>query len=232
MTEIIRNPSPSDYLAQFQRLLPRGRVWQRGWGTVQAQQLLALMPTWTRLHLAANELIADVFPCSPGSVLAEWETTLGLPDPCTGPLPTIQQRRDAVCGKFTARGGQSRLYFIHLAASLGYQIQIEAYTPFFVDLNRVGDHLNSEAWAHAWRIIVQGATNLTYFRAGISAVGEPLADWGRDLLRCTIEEYAPAETAIVWSYLIDASIWDEGASIWDQGESIWDQGAIADEFAD
>ena len=117
-------PAPAytaaEYLWQFQRLLPRGRVWHRGWGKVEAQDLLTLMPTWVRLNGRANDLIADAFPCTTDGLLPEWEATLGLPDPCTGPLDTIQERVAAVCAKFTARGGQSIAYFIAIAESLGY----------------------------------------------------------------------------------------------------------------
>lgn len=215
-----------DYFWQFQRLLPRGRVWQRGWGTVQAAQLLTLMPTWARLHAAANDLVADAFPCSTIGMLPEWEETLGLPDECTGPLSTIAQRTAAVCGKFVARGGSSREYFIHLAASLGFQIEINNFKPFYASQGRAGDFLYSEAWAFAWQIIVQSDESIVYFRAGQSAAGEPLADWGHDLLSCMIEADAPADSTIVWGYMLDSSIWDAGASIWDDGDSIWDQGAV------
>ena len=118
--------SATDYLWQFQRLLPRGRIWQRGWGTVQAEQLLTLMQTWARLHARAGDVIVETFPCTVSAdMLAEWEATLGLPD-CEV-LVTIQQRQAAVCAKFAMRGGQSINYFVELAAAHGYQITI---TPF------------------------------------------------------------------------------------------------------
>jgi len=220
--------SAIDYLWQFQRLLPRGRVWHRGWGTMQAQELLTLMPTWARLHASANAVVPDVFPCSTVGMLPEWEATLGLPDPCTGPLPTVQQRTAAVCGKFVARGGSSRAYFIHLAASLGFQIEIDTFKPFYASQARAGDPLYSEEWAYAWRVTVQSESTVIYFRAGESSAGEPLADWGHDLLHCMFVQYAPADSIIIWGYAINSSIWDDGASIWDGGDSVWDKGAIID----
>lgn len=216
----------TDYLWQFQRLLPRGRIWHRGWGTVQAEQLLTLMPTWARIHASANALVGDVFPCSTVGMLPEWEASLGLPDPCTGPLPTIQQRTAAVCGKFAARGGQSREYFIHLAASLGYQIEINTFKPFYASQGRAGDRLYDEAWAFAWQVTVLASDTITYFRVGESAAGEPLEDWGHNLLECELSNYAPAHSTIIWGYQIDASIWDQGYSIWDVGDSIWDEGQV------
>jgi uncharacterized protein YmfQ (DUF2313 family) len=221
-------PTAAEYLWQFQRLLPRGRIWQRGWGTVQAAQLLTLMPSWVRLHARADNLLVDSFPCSTVELLPEWEATLGLPDPCVQPpLATIQQRTAAVCAKFAARGGSSREYFIHLAASLGYQIVIQTFAPFRTGLSRAGQPLNGEDWAFAWRIVVQGAPGtIAYFRTGASAAGEPLAAWGITQLQCLFENMMPANTVPIWSYEVDSSIWDGGASIWDQGDSIWDEGVI------
>ena len=221
-------PSALDYLWQFQRLLPRGRVWHRGWGTLQAADLLTLMPTWARLHARANDLIGEVFPCSTTEMLPEWEATLGLPDPCVQPpLATIQQRTAAVCAKFVARGGASQAYFIHLAASLGFLIEIDTFTPFRVGHSRTGDRLYGAEWAFAWRVVVQGAPGtITYFRVGASAAGEPLAAWGIKQLECMFEASKPANSQIIWSYNVNSSIWDGGASIWDGGDSIWDKGVL------
>jgi uncharacterized protein YmfQ (DUF2313 family) len=211
-----------DFLAQFQRLLPRGRVWQRGWGARQAEALLTLMPTWVRLHGRANTLIGDAFPCSTFELLPEWEASLGLPDECIGALDTIQQRQAAVCSKFTARGGQSEQYFIDLAAAAGYEIEaILDFAPFRVSIDSVGEPLNGEEWAYAW-VVIAPPTTVTYFRTGASTAGEPLAAWGDKTLICLIERYAPAHTIPIFRF-ISESVWDHGASIWDDGESEpWD----------
>jgi uncharacterized protein YmfQ (DUF2313 family) len=220
--------TPEDYLTQFQRLLPRGNIWHRGWGWMQDADLLTLMPMWARLQLRLNDLIAQIFPCSTTELLPEWEATLGLPDPCIGPLSTLQQRTAAVCAKFTARGGQSREYFIHLAASAGLTIEIEEFRPFEASVSHAGDPLYDEAWAYAWRIIVQAQPVIYWFRASESAAQEPLATWGDQTLQCLLQRYAPANTVLIFAYRIDSSIWDNGTSPWDSGDSIWDQNAIWD----
>ena len=195
-------------------------MWHRGWGTAQAQQLITLMPTWVRLHARANDLIGDAFPCSTSTLLPEWEASLGLPDPCTGQLPTLQQRVAAVCAKFAARGGQSIQYFTDLAASLGYTITIQQFQPFRVNINRVGQPLYSEAWAYAFRVVAP-PTTITYFRVGQSVIGEPLRSWGNELLECAIKALAPAHSVPIFAY-IEESFWDHNQSIWDVGESHWD----------
>lgn len=219
--------SPEDYLSQFQKMLPRGRVWHRGWGWMQDADLLVLMPLWSRLQARLNDLITEIFPCSTTGMLPEWELTLGLPDPCTGPLPTQQQRTAAVCGKFAGRGGSSREYFIHLAASLGFQIEIETYHPFTASQSRAGDPVYDEKWAYAWRVIAE-PTQVLFFQAGLSAAGDPLATWGNTLLECEFNRLKPAWTQIVFAYQLALSNWDDGFSIWDTGDSLWDEGLIVD----
>lgn len=218
---------PEDYLAQFQRLLPRGRIWHRGLGLVQDADLLTLMPLWARLQIRLNDLIGEIFPCSTSELLSEWEATLGLPDPCTGPLATQAQRIAAVCAKFAARGGQSRDYYIRLAASLGFEIRIVEFSPFYASRNHAGDPVYDEKWAHAWRIVAS-ETPIIWFRASVSTAGDPLAAWGNQLLECMFNALKPAHTEIVFSYTLNNSIWDAGRSIWDGGFSIWDEGLVVD----
>lgn len=184
--------SATDYLWQFQRLLPRGRVWHRGWGTVQAADLLTLMPTWARLSARANDLIVDAFPCTTTDLLPEWEASLGLPDPCTGPLDTIQERVAAVCAKFTARGGQSVAYFIAVCETLGYPgVTIDEFPPASpTDPGQV----------HTWRVNIYAPTSTVWFRAGVSTAGDPLAKWGSNVLECTLDMLKPAHTTILFAY--------------------------------
>jgi uncharacterized protein YmfQ (DUF2313 family) len=211
----------TDYLWQFQRLLPRGRLWHRGWGTPQAADLLTLMPTWARLHTRAGEVIGETFPCTVAAeMLPEWEATLGLPD-CE-PLDTIQQRQAAVCAKFAMRGGQSMDYFIDLAAAHGYTIQIETYSAFRVDISRADQPLYDSAWDYAWKV-TSALDTYVYFRPDLSHADEPLAAWGNEQLECLIRLYAPAHTIPMFEYGYPLAIWDVGASIWDGGDSIWDK---------
>ena len=191
--------SPYDYLAQFQRLLPRGRVWHRGLPFVQDADLLTLMPTWSRLSTRLNALIGEIFPCTTSELVPEWEATLGLPDPCTGPLGTLQQQQMAVCAKFSARGGQSKAYFIRVAASLGFEITITEFAPFRAGVNRCGDPVQGAQWAYVWRVHSSTQT-IIYFRTGISTASDALREWGNKLLECTLQALKPAHTILQFAY--------------------------------
>jgi uncharacterized protein YmfQ (DUF2313 family) len=190
-----------EYAHQFQRLLPRGAIWHRGLALNQDADIEILMPTWSRLHQRLNDLIGMIFPCTqdPPELLTEWEETLGLPDPCIGELATVQERIMAVCIKFTARGGQSKEYFIAIAAALGIEITITEFRPFEVGLNRAGDPLYGEAWAHTWQVNIP-STAIVYFSTGGSTAGDPLRNWGNSILECVLEALKPAHTILIFTY--------------------------------
>jgi uncharacterized protein YmfQ (DUF2313 family) len=191
--------SAQEYALQFQRLLPRGRVWHRGLGMVEDADIEVLMPTWSRLQSRLNDLIAEIFPCSTLELLPEWEASLGLPDPCTGPLPTLQQRVAAVCAKFSARGGQSKNYYIAVAKALGFTITITEFAPFRAGINRTGQPLYGEDWAYTWRINAS-ANTIIYFQTGLSTTSERLREWGNQLLECVMEAIKPAHTVLQFGY--------------------------------
>jgi uncharacterized protein YmfQ (DUF2313 family) len=222
---VLITPTAPDYVWQFQRLLPRGRVWHRAWGWLQAEALLILMPTWVRLHERANNLIADAFPCSTTELLPEWEATLGLPDPCVGTVGSIAQRRNAVCAKFSTRGGQSKDYYLRVAEALGFQVRIIEYTPFYASRQSAGDTCGEAEWAYTWTII-SAPTSILYFSADVSFADEFLAYWGNEALECAFNAIKPAHTWLIFNYSLKSSDWDDGFSIWDDGVSIWDEGVI------
>lgn len=190
--------SAQDFLQALQALMPRGRVWPRDPDAVQTRVLSGLAQVYERQTIRANQLLADAFPLTTYELLPEWETTLGLPDPCAGPAPTAAARRAQVLAKLQAQGGQSVAYFIAVAASLGYSITIKQYVPARAGLLRAGDPLNGNDWAHAWQV-----TSPTYTvhkaQAGVLAAGEPLAYWGDTVLACELSSIKPAHTVLLFS---------------------------------
>jgi uncharacterized protein YmfQ (DUF2313 family) len=194
------NLSNADFTAALLALLPRGRVWPRDMDSVQACAVSAFAPTFQR-HLAGlAALLVDAFPATSVFLLPEWEATLGLPDPCSGPQPTLALRRAQVMARLFDPGGQSVSYLIAAAAALGYTITIDyPATPFRVGHSRAGDELFGPAWVHAWRVNAPAVT-VREFRAGQSAAGEPLRYWTNAILECELRALAPAHTVVQFSY--------------------------------
>ena len=177
--------SQADYLQAFQALMPRGAAWPTNPPATLTQVLAALALTWYRINLSAAGLLADAFPGQCVQLLPEWEASLGLPDPCSGPAPTLQERQAQVLARFANGGGQSKAFFIALAATLGFQVTITQFTGANAFLWRVNAHM----------------TNIVYFRAGVSTIGEALQSVnGTDVLECVFQALKPAHTTVEFTY--------------------------------
>ncbi|MGF6549301.1 YmfQ family protein [Paraburkholderia youngii] len=193
------NYQASDFAAAIHALMPRGLVWPRDPTAVQAQVINGLAPTWVRHTQANNQLLVDAFPATAVELLPEWESTLGLPDPCAGSSPTLQGRQQQVVARLTNSGGQSVPYFIEYARTLGYTVSVAEYTPFRMGQQAMGDQLGGPDWAYTWSINAPLAS-LTSFRMGQSAMGEPLESWNNAVLECELSEIKPAHTVLLFTY--------------------------------
>lgn len=187
------------YAAQLRQLLPQGKAWNLDAGSIIRKLLDAMGDELARVDSRAADFIRETDPRTTIELLAEWETMLGLPDPCVSPSQTIQQRRAAVVAKYTTIGGQSRAFFIALAGALGYDITITEFRPFRAGRSAAGDDLTNGPWIHAWRVNAP-ETSIFYFRAGASGAGEPLRRWGNEELECVISAKKPAHTIVLFAY--------------------------------
>lgn len=191
--------SKQDFLNALQGLLPSGLAWPRDSDAVLTGTLSGLAATFARHAARAKNLLIDANPATTVELLPEWELTLGLPDPCAGESPTLQQRRAQVVARFSSGGGQSIPYFISFALALGYSVTTREYAPFRCGESVCGDALGGEEWAHTWSLVAPLNT-VTYFQAGQSAAGEPLATWQNDVLECELRAVKPAQTILQFIY--------------------------------
>ena len=190
----------AQYREQLKALLPPGQAISRDAGTTIDDLLLALADEWARLDARGIALTVDVNPVTTTETLPDWERVAGLPDTCGGDQSTtVQGRRAGLVGRLAATGGQSRAYFIAVAAAIGYAITITEFRPFRVGFSTPGDGLSNGDWAFTWRVNAPDTTE-SAFRVGISAVGEALSVWGNERLECTIGELKPAHTILQFQY--------------------------------
>jgi uncharacterized protein YmfQ (DUF2313 family) len=194
------NFTAANFLAAMQALLPRGRVWPRDADAVQTQVLSGLAPCYERQTARANYLLIDSFPSTTYELLPEWESTLGLPDPCAGAAPTIPQRRSQVIARFTNIGGASIPYFIGFAASLGYTVTIQQFSQARAGQLRAGMPCCGYDWNFAWKITAPLNT-VVRATAGAMAAGDPLASWGNAVLECEFRAIMPAHTIPIFAYV-------------------------------
>lgn len=150
----------------------------------------------------AATLMAQMSPLTADELLADWELSLGLPDACAPAAQTLDQRRRAVAARLSEVGGQSRAYFIALAALRGYAISI------------------TEPQTHQWRVTVPDAALVVTFRAGSGQAGQALRAWQTHPLTCMLRRACPAHThlfiafagAIFEPWLIEA-VQNDGESV-------------------
>lgn len=174
--------SISDYAGALLALFPRGLVWNADPDSKQGKLRTAIAKTFERVDAAASSLLARSLPGDNPDLLEEWERTLGLPDPCIGPDPTIEQRQASVRARFAGTaGGQSRARYIAYAAELGFEITITNFQPFRVGRSTVGMPLYSDAWTFVWGVTIVTNTG------GLSP----------DVLLCEFEAIKPAMTTVI-----------------------------------
>lgn len=208
----------ADFGAAFLALLPNGPVWPRDADAVLARTAGALAPTYERMTMRAAQLLQEAPAGGLVEVLPEWEATLGLPDPCLGPSPTIAQRQRGVRAAVAAKGGQSIPYYTMVAAALGYPITVVEYASARTDVLAADDPVYGPDWDYAWQVTLP-STVVVEFAADVSFADDPLASWGSHEAECTIRRIAPAHTVLSFAYSGGAS----GAAL---GEFVLDRDVL------
>lgn len=195
----LRGLSADDYLAELQGLLPPGDL-TREPGAVLTRLLLAIADALARADALATDLIEEADPRTTTQLLADWERVAGLPDSCVdGADQTLQERRTWLVSRLTMQGGQSRAWFIALAASLGYAITIDEFRPFVAGGSCAGEQVAGEdAWT-CW-LVHMPDTPIYWFVAGASTAGEPLGSITNSYIECLFKRYKPAHTTVFFAY--------------------------------
>ncbi|QOT75047.1 YmfQ family protein [Cupriavidus basilensis] len=189
----------ADFLRAFQALMPRGRVWNAEPDSIQTKAAAGLSPSYAAQTARSNNLLIDAFPATTYELLPEWESTLGLPDPCAGPGASTQVRRNQVVARLANSGGQSAAYYAGFAQKLGYGIFITNYAPFRCGQSTAGQALGNEDWFFTWAVNAPINT-IVRFSAGKSSAGDPLGSWGNHVLECEMNAIAPAHTILLFNY--------------------------------
>ncbi len=174
--------TPADFLTGGQQLLPRGVVWNRDLAALMTGLVGGSTDSTQAVHaLAANLLQVESDPAQAVQLLPDFERIYGLPDPCTPLAPTLDQQRAALLAKIAATGGQSRAYYISVAAAYGYDVAITEYLLFRASISEAGDPVYNESQIFVWTINVP--------------VAGPDAQF-----ECIMQRIGPAHTELTFSY--------------------------------
>lgn len=165
-------------------------------GRVLAAQLQAEGNALDTANLLADMLLSEADPRTALQQIPAWERVLG-----SSMFADTASRRAFLVGKLNETGGQSKQYFIDLAASLGFAITIAEFTPTNI-MADVMAMMYTPEWSYAWQINVQAGWNYAYSQADISStVMEPLAHWSQNAdFENALREDAPAHTQVLFKY--------------------------------
>ena len=207
-----------DFAEVIANELPTGSAWPRDTDSELMAWCAGCAEVWGDVSArAAALLITESDPRATLEMLPDWERAFGLPDPCVAEPQSITDRHKALVTKMTSMGGQSRAFFIGVAAALGYQIRIREYSPWMFGLSRCGDTRSIapedptdiyQRWMVGpaenrfyWTVFVTGVKQ-RWFRFGSGQMGvDPMVRFGIATdLECVIRRWKPAHTQVVFNY--------------------------------
>jgi uncharacterized protein YmfQ (DUF2313 family) len=172
------------YKDMLKHLLPRGDAWEAPDGGPLSQLLLAYGDDMAAFDARMVALMEEADPRTALELIAVWEVSAGLPDPCTGALTDIDQRRAALWQKITGQGGQSLAYYIQIALTLGFDVDPEEFRPFVA-----GSDCNQPCNDDSW-----------HFAFWLHASAGPVDDDLKGVLECVIGRVKPAHTITFFTY--------------------------------
>lgn len=179
-------------------LFPQGKAWEAGEGSTLDNLKAVIADEFLRIGNRAIDLLNEADPRTTFEMVEDWERVLALPDDCTGPEATIEERRNQIVYKLTLQGGQSKQFFKDLALTLGYVVDIEEYDQFHVG-NPVQQPLFGQDWMHAFGVIAP-LNSLRPFRVNVNTVSNRLVEFGDDVFECLITKAKPSHSVVLFIY--------------------------------
>lgn len=174
-----------DFTAQLLALQPPGLALPRDADTNWVKLLDALAQELSRVDGRLSDLVTEITLTSNASeMLGDWETALGLPDPCAPPPTDRATRLARIRAKLSSVGGQSVAYFLGILGNLGYAASIRTLQPFLMGKGAMGDTIGGYEWANTWQINIPGTVDPDIYK----------------LLQCVIMQNKPAHTAVLWAF--------------------------------
>lgn len=173
------------YQRLLQALLPRGRAW-RSDDEVRDQILAGEAVELARVDERLDDLLVEADVRTAVELLGEHEIDFGLPDSCTTLSGmTTAERQTALLAKLRATGRLNKQYYIGLAATLGYTVHIDEYTPAWCGLAVCGDACGDQTNLFYWLVNVH--YNFT----------EPFVNF--DDLQCIVNRLKPIHTVALFT---------------------------------
>ena len=174
--------------------------WERAFGLPEPLARFSLVQSFRPFSFGPSSFGGRRGRIEPPTVRYSWALS-GYLDTVPRSLP---ERRQALVNKITTQGGQSREFFIGIAARLGYDVAIREFRPFQFGVSSFGGFRGRIIPPRArfvWTVSVYGP-RLTRFRFGSSSFGrDPILALRRaEDLEAVFRKLKPAHTEIVFRY--------------------------------
>ena len=181
----------------LRKLLPMGDAWATESGSVMAQVLDAMGGLLQQAHNRMMDLVQESDPHQTAELIYDWETHCSLPDTCAGQPATLAERRDNIVARLTARGGQSKAFYIQMARDLGFDITIQEHKPFRAH-SQCTAAINPDPWRHV--MFVDGPAQTVRCMGCGSACNDALRSWGNQALECHMRRTLPGHALVHFRY--------------------------------
>lgn len=190
------------YYRSLQKHLPQGAAWPSDDDTPLNKLLLGLAQELARIDTRGHDLLREADPRTTYEMLSDWETAAGLPEECWLNFATdlTETRRTALLMRVLQEGGQSKAYFLKIAAILGYPNATITERVAASCTSSCAGSLNTATagWPFVWQLNLP-ATLITVATC-TGSCQSVLREWGDDILECVMNRLKPAQTHIVFSY--------------------------------
>lgn len=185
----------ADYHQQLVALLPPGPAWEVEYQPELHALLKAFAAELARVDARGLQLQNESFLDGFHELLTDWERVLDLPDECLGATGTVAERKAMVRLRLTELGGQTPVYYVRLAARLGYpSARVQEFRAPRFGRSRFGrDHFGTWDAQFMW-VLHAGPRLAGGSRFGLTVWGERFGGNPANALVCVIRRAAPAHT--------------------------------------
>lgn len=191
----------AQYTADMQAHLPTGAAWPREPEAALTALCGAYAEEFARVDARVDQLVAEFDPRQAYELLSDWETALGLPDPCSSAAMSVAARQAACWRKLAFAAGQTPAFYVALAASLGFEIEIHEFDPDVDDFDgSLTALIAGGKYRFVWRVHVLNAGDFSFFRFGDPFGGRFREGDSAVDLECIIASARPAHTHVIFSY--------------------------------
>jgi len=192
----------ADYLRLLQSLLPTGKLWNKDSNSVLTQFLYGEAEEFARVDARSDQLIIEKDTRTTSELLTDHEIDFGIPDDCFSLDTTDRLRRNAIHTKLLKTGRQDKQYFIDIAASLGYTIEITEYTPLWCGLGLAGDECGGWKVFSYWKVSIEWPdVEAGPYAKGFGISFDTMYSADIETLYCIIRSLKPGHSTVIFDFI-------------------------------